>query len=64
VTVVSRRRRESYHHYFLNPGCPFSTFTDYPEDMHLYPEWNVDIVLGSVMVYMHLRTTDRRAAPA
>ena len=53
---------EGYRHYCLNPSCSFGTFTDYPEQIRLYSEWTVDTVLWSVMVYMHLRTTYRRAA--
>jgi len=56
------RQVEGYRHYCLNPSCPFGTFTDYPEDVHLYAEWTVDMIVWSVMVYMHLRTTYRRAA--
>jgi transposase-like protein len=37
-------------------------FTDYPEGVRLYAEWPVDTMLWGVMVYMHLRTTFRRAA--
>ena len=53
---------EGYRYYCLNPSCPFKTFTDYPEDLRLYSEWTVDTMLQAVMVYMHLRTTYRRAA--
>jgi len=53
---------EGYRHYCLNPSCAFGTFTDYPEGVRLYSEWTVDTVLWGVMVYMHLRTTYRRAA--
>ena len=53
---------EGHRHYCLNPSCPFKTFTDYPEGVRLYSEWTVDTVLWGVMVYMHLRTTYRRAA--
>jgi len=56
------RQVEGYRHYCLNPSCPFGTFTDYPEDVQLYAEWTVDTIVWSVMVYMHLRTTYRRAA--
>lgn len=53
---------EGYRYYCLNPSCPFETFTDYPEGVRLYSEWTVDTVLWGVMVYLHLRTTYRRAA--
>jgi hypothetical protein len=53
---------EGYRYYCLNPSCPFGSFTDYPEGVRLYSEWTVDIVVGAVMVYLHLRTTYRRAA--
>jgi len=53
---------EGYRYYCLNPSCPFKTFTDYPGDLRLYSEWTVDMMLQGVMVYMHLRTTYRRAA--
>ena len=53
---------EGYRYYCLNPSCPFETFTDYPEGVRLYSEWTVDTVVWGVMVYMHLRTTYRRAA--
>jgi transposase-like protein len=56
------RQVEGYRHYCLNPSCSFGTFTDYPEQVRLYSEWTVDTVLWGVMVYMHLRTTYRRAA--
>ena len=56
------RQVEGYRHYCLNPSCPFGTFTDYPEDVRLYSEWTVDMIVWSVLVYMHLRTTYRRAA--
>ena len=56
------RQVEGYRHYCLNPSCSFGTFTDYPEKVRLYSEWTVDTVLWGVMVYMHLRTTYRRAA--
>jgi len=56
------RRVEGYRYYCLDPSCPFETFTDYPEDVRLYSEWTVDTMLWGVMVYMHLRTTYRRAA--
>jgi len=49
-------------YYCLNPNCSFGTFTNYPEQVRLYSEWTVDTVLWGVMVYMHLRTTYRRAA--
>lgn len=55
---------EGYRYYCLNPSCPFKTFTDYAEreNLRLYSEWTVDTMLQGVMVYMHLRTTYRRAA--
>jgi len=53
---------EGHRYYCLNPSCPFKTFTDYPEDLRLYSKWTVDTMLQGVMVYMHLRTTYRRAA--
>jgi transposase-like protein len=56
------RQVEGYRHYCLNPSCSFGTFTDYPEQVRLYSEWTVDTELWGVMVYMHLRTTYRRAA--
>jgi transposase-like protein len=56
------RQVEGYRHYCLDPSCPFKTFTDHPEDVQLYSEWTVDTMLQGVMVYMHLRTTYRRAA--
>ena len=56
------RQVEGYRYYCLNPSCSFGTFTDYPEGAQLYSEWTVDTVLWGVMVYMHLRTTYRRAA--
>ena len=56
------RQVEGYRHYCLNPSCSFGTFTDYPQQVHLYSEWTVDTMLWGVMVYMHLRTTYRRAA--
>ncbi len=56
------RQVEGYRHYCLNPSCSFGTFTDYPQQVRLYSEWTVDTMLWGVMVYMHLRTTYRRAA--
>jgi transposase-like protein len=56
------RQVEGYRYYCLSPSCPFETFTDYPEEVRLYSEWTVDTMLWGVMVYMHLRTTYRRAA--
>jgi bisphosphoglycerate-dependent phosphoglycerate mutase len=53
---------EGYRHYCLNPSCSWGTFTDYPQQVGLYSEWTVDTMLWGVMVYMHLRTTYRRAA--
>jgi hypothetical protein len=43
-------------------GIQFETFTDYPEGVRLYSEWTVDMMVWGVVVYMHLRTTYRRAA--
>jgi hypothetical protein len=56
------RQVEGYRYYCLNPSCSWGTFTDYPQQVRLYAEWTVDTVLWGVMVYMHLRTTYRRAA--
>jgi hypothetical protein len=56
------RQVEGYRYYCLNPSCSFGTFTDYPEQVRLHAEWTVDTMLWGVMVYMHLRTTYRRAA--
>jgi transposase-like protein len=56
------RQVEGYRYYCLNPSCPFETFTDYPEGVRLYSGWTVDTMLWAVMVYLHLRTTYRRAA--
>jgi hypothetical protein len=56
------RRVEGYRYYCLNPSCSFGSFTDYPEGLGLYGAWTVDTMLWGVMVYMHLRTTYRRAA--
>ena len=56
------RQVEGYRYYCRNPSCSFGTFTNYPEKVRLYSEWTVDTVLWGVMVYMHLRTTYRRAA--
>jgi len=56
------REVEGYRYYCLNPSCSYGTFTDYPEGVRLYSQWTVDTVLWGVMVYMHLRTTYRRAA--
>jgi len=56
------RQVEGYRCYCLDPSCSFDTFTDYPGGVRLYSEWTVDTVLWGVMVYMHLRTTYRRAA--
>ena len=53
---------EGHRYCCLNPSCPFETFTDYPEGVRLHSEWTVNTVLWGVMVYMHLRTTYRRAA--
>jgi transposase-like protein/bisphosphoglycerate-dependent phosphoglycerate mutase len=53
---------EGYRYYCLDPSCAFGTFTDYPDGVRLYSEWTLDSVLWAVMVYMHLRTTYRRAA--
>jgi len=56
------RQVEGYRYYCLNPSCSFGTFTDYPAGIRLYSQWTADTVLWGVMVYMHLRTTYRRAA--
>jgi transposase-like protein len=56
------RQVEGYRYYCLNPSCPFGTFTNYPEEVRLYSQWTVDTMLWSVMLFMHLRTTYRRAA--
>ena len=56
------RQVEGYRHYCLDPSCSFGTFTNYPEGVRLHSEWTIDAVLWGVMVYMHLRTTYRRAA--
>ena len=56
------RQVDGYRYYCLNPSFSFGTFTDYPEQVRAYSEWTVDTILWGVMVYMHLRTTYRRAA--
>jgi transposase-like protein len=56
------REMEGYRCYCLNPACEWGTFTDYPDGVRLYSSWTVDTVIWGVMVYMHLRTTYRRAA--
>jgi hypothetical protein len=56
------RETEGHRCYCLNPACEWGTFTDYPEGVHLYSSWTLDRVMWGVMVYMHLRTTYRRAA--
>jgi transposase-like protein len=56
------RQVEGYRCYCLDPSCSFDTFTDYPEGVRLFSQWTVDTVIWAVMVYMHLRTTYRRAA--
>jgi len=56
------RKVQGYRYYCRNPSCPFKTFTDYPENLRLYSEWTVEMMLQGVMVYMHMRTTYRRAA--
>jgi transposase-like protein len=56
------RQVQGYRYYCLNPSCSFGTFTNYPAEVRLYSQWTVDTMLWSVMVYMHLRTTYRRAA--
>jgi transposase-like protein len=53
---------EGYHCYCLNPVCTCQTFTNYPDGVRLYSSWTVDTVIWAVMVYLHLRTTYRRAA--
>jgi transposase-like protein len=56
------RETEGYRCYCLNPACECETFTNYPDGVRLYSSWTVDTVIWAVMVYMHLRTTYRRAA--
>jgi len=53
---------EGYRCYCLNPVCTCQTFTSYPDGVRLYSAWTVDTVIWAVMVYLHLRTTYRRAA--
>ena len=53
---------EGYRCCCLNPACTCQTFTNYPDGVRLYSCWTVDTVIWAVMVYMHLRTTYRRAA--
>jgi transposase-like protein len=53
---------EGYRCYCLNPVCSCQTFTNYPDGVRLYSAWTVDTVIWAVMVYLHLRTTYRRAA--
>ena len=53
---------EGYRCYCLNPVCTCQTFTNYPDGVGLYSSWTVDTVVWAVMVYLHLRTTYRRAA--
>ena len=53
------------HRYFCHDAaCPFGTFTDYPEGVPLHSHWTVETMIWGVMVYMHMRTTYRRAADA
>ena len=53
------------HRYFcLNPACPWGTFTDDPDGVHLYACWTADTVIWGVMVYMRMRTSYRLAADA
>jgi len=56
------RETEGYRCYCLNPACACETFTNYPDGVRLYSSWTVDTMIWGVMVYMHLRTTYRRAA--
>jgi transposase-like protein len=56
------RETEGYRCYCLNPACAWETFTNYPDGVHLYSSWTADTVIWAVMVYLHLRTTYRRAA--
>jgi transposase-like protein len=56
------RETEGYRCYCLNPACVYQTFTNYPDGVRLYSSWTVDTVIWAVMVYLHLRTTYRRAA--
>jgi transposase-like protein len=56
------RETEGYRCYCLNPACDCQTFTHYPDGVRLYSSWTVGTVIWGVMVYMHLRTTYRRAA--
>jgi transposase-like protein len=58
------RETEGYRCYCLNPACDCQTFTYYPDGVRLYSSWMVDTVIWGVMVYLHLRTTYRRAADA
>ncbi len=53
---------EGYRHYCRNLDCAYGTFTDYPEGVQLYSCWTVDTVLDGVVLFMHTRTTYRRAA--
>ncbi|MBS1252724.1 MAG: hypothetical protein MAG451_01766 [Anaerolineales bacterium] len=53
------------HRYFCHdPACPFGTFIDYPAGVPLHSQWTVETMIWGVMVYMHMRTTYRRAADA
>jgi transposase-like protein len=56
------RETEGYRCYCLNPDCDRGTFTNYPDGVRLYSSWTADTVIWAVMVYLHLRTTYRRAA--
>lgn len=56
------RETEGYRCYCLNPVCDCQTFTHYPDGVRLYSSWTVDTMIWGVMVYLHLRTTYRRAA--
>jgi transposase-like protein len=56
------RETEGHRCYCLNPACQWGSFTDYPDEVRLDSSWTVDTVIWGVMVYMHLRTTYRRAA--
>jgi transposase-like protein len=56
------REVEGHRCYCLNPACACETFTNYPDGVRLYSPWTADTVIWGVMVYLHLRTTYRRAA--
>jgi transposase-like protein len=56
------RETEGYRCYCLNPACEWGSFTDYPDGGRRYSSGTLDRVMWGVMLYMHLRTTYRRAA--